>query len=129
MGKLSAIVMDHFRNPRNNGRLERPGGEGWAGSLPAGRFMRIQVRLENGRIDEAAFGTSGCAPAIAAGSFLTEWIRGRSPQEARALTSDQLTEYLGGLPPARLYCAALAVEALHRALDDALNADPGRLTA
>jgi NifU-like protein len=122
--RLSAKAMEHFLNPRNAGPLPNPSGEGWAGSTATSRYMRIQVRLEDGRIRKIGFGTYGCAPAIAAASVLTEWSAGRTVEEARAYTPQRLLRALGGLPEARRYCAALAVEALHAALDDALQPRP-----
>jgi len=116
---FSDTVMEHFVHPRNAGRLQDPSGEGWSGSVEDGRFMRIQVCLEEDRIVEAGFGTYGCAPAIASGSFLTEWACGKTVCEAIAFGAEDLLSALGGLPQARRYCATLAMEALHAALLDA----------
>jgi NifU-like protein involved in Fe-S cluster formation len=121
MPPFSPMVMDHFLDPRNVGTLPSPSGEGWSGSFEAGRFMRLQVLLEGGVVREARYQTYGCAPAIAAGSWLTEWVRGRTVGEARALTPAELEAGLGGLPPRRRFCAALAVDALRQALHQALS--------
>jgi len=80
------------------------------------RFMRIQVRMKHGAIHQASFATYGCAPAIAAGSFLCDWSIGRTPDEVRTMTPETLEQALGGLPPARRFCAGLAVEALQQAV-------------
>lgn len=120
---LSDTAMEHFINTRNAGSLPEPSGEGWSGSVETSRFMRIQVRLNEGRIEDARFGTYGCAPAIAAGSFITEWARGVTVDKARAYTAKALLKDVGGLPKHRLYCADLAVDALHAALDDALQSN------
>jgi nitrogen fixation NifU-like protein len=116
---FSQTVMEHFLGPRNVGELAHPSGEGWAGSPEAGRYMCLQVHLQGDSILEARYRTYGCAPAIAAGSLLTEWLRGRTVPEARALSAAELVAMLGGLPPERLFCADLALEALHDALDEA----------
>lgn len=116
---LSDTVMDHFLHPRHAGELPEASGEGWAGSPESGRYMRIQVRLEGNRLAELGFGTYGCAPAIAAGSFLCEWACGRTIDEAMGYTAQRLLRSLGWLPKHRRDCAMLAVEALARALADA----------
>lgn len=115
-GLFSPTVMEHFLHPRNVGTLAAPTGEGWSGSRESGRLVRIQVRLRDGVVQEARYQTYGCAPAIAAGSFLTEWVQGRTVQEALELGPEELERQLGGLPPQRRFCAALAVDALRQAL-------------
>ena len=120
-GGFSDIVMDHFLHPRNAGTLPAPCGEGWSGSVESARFMRIQVHLQDGRVAEARFGTYGCAPAIAAGSYLTSWACGRPISEVQTATAQWLEEALGGLPSARRYCAELAVAALRKAISDAIE--------
>lgn len=124
MHGLSDTVMDHFLHPRNAGPLPEASGEGWSGNVESGRYMRIQVRLADGCVVEAGFGTYGCAPAIAAGSYLTEWVRGCPVEKARTYTSERLLQALGGLPRPRRYCAELAVTALRTAIDHALQASP-----
>lgn len=118
-GLFSATVMEHFLEPRNSGDLEAPSAEGCAGSVDEGRFVRLQLLVRGQVVQEGRFRTYGCAPAIAACSVLTEWVRGRPIAEAEALTATSLEEMLGGLPPTRRFCAELAVEALRRALDRA----------
>ena len=118
---FSSTVMDHFRNPRHVGPLAVVSGEGWSGSVATSRFMRIQVRLNGSVVAEAGFGTYGCAPAIAAGSYVCEWACGRPASEAINLTATRLLNALGGLPEGRRYCADLAVDALQAALRDALT--------
>lgn len=112
--------MEHFLHPRHTGSLVDPCGEAWSGSQESNRFMRIQVRLEDQTIADTRFGTFGCAPAIAAGSCLTEWVCGKPIAEALQVTAHDLDRMLGGLPPARAYCADLAVDALRGAIEDAV---------
>ena len=113
--------MDHFMNPRHTGDLAAPCGEGWSGPTNRGYFMRIQVCLEDQHVVEARFATFGCVPAIAAGSLITDWVRGRTIDEARVFTAPRLAKALGGLPESRRFCADLAVDALHAALADATS--------
>lgn len=124
---VSAAIWDHFEHARNVGELPDATGEGWAGSRESSRFMRIQVRLDQSSIAAATFGTYGCVPAIACGSYTTEWARGRSTHEALEFTPRQLRKALGGLPEGRRYCADLAVDALHAAVLDALQRNESRL--
>ena len=115
---FSSTVMDHFQNPRNVGSLEGQISQGTAGSLETGRYVQFYLRLEGERITAARFKAYGCVPAIAAGSVLAHWAEGLTVDEARGITTEQLLERLGGLPPQRRFCAALAVEALRNALAD-----------
>lgn len=117
MGGFSSVVMEHFHQPRHVGELDSPTGVGQAGSLEQGRFMRFQVRVQGGVVLEARYQTYGCAPAIAAGSVLAGWVAGRTVAEALALRRDELVGLLGGLPPGRLFCADLALEALRKAVN------------
>ena len=120
MAAFSDIVMHHFLHPRGTGPMPSPTGEGWAGSLETSRTMRIQVRVADGQVLDARFATYGCAPAIAAGNWLCEWVMGRPVAEAQAMSADRLNDELGGLPESRRFCANLAVDALHHALSKAL---------
>lgn len=119
MNGLSEIVLDHFHNPRNPGPMDSPCGDGVSGSPPGQPFVRMQIRVAGGLVEEARFLTYGCVPAISASSFLTEWVRGRALDDAARLTGKQLIEALGGLPRDKHFCADLAVDALRAALDDA----------
>jgi len=110
------IATDHFLNPRNIGPLECPDASGVAGTPGEGNFMVIELRVRDWRIEAARFQTHGCPGAVASGSCLTEWITGITVEEAAGITSEQLDRRLGGLPLGKGHCAALAVEALRRAL-------------
>jgi nitrogen fixation NifU-like protein len=118
---FSDVVLDHFLHPRHTQALQAPDGEGWSGSVDSSRFMRIQVRMKHGVVHQASFATYGCAPAIAAGSYLCEWCIGRTVDDMRRMTSDTLNQALGGLPEARRFCADLAVDALHQAIHHATS--------
>lgn len=112
----SETVLDHFYNPRNAYRMERPDATGKAGEPGRGPFMLIYLRFENERIKAASYQTYGCGPAIAAGSLLTEKVTGVTREEARHWDEAAITEALGGLPPEKRHCSALAAEALRMAL-------------
>jgi nitrogen fixation NifU-like protein len=112
----SRTVADHFLNPRNVGALEAPDAIGQVGSPGAGEFVVLHLRLQGEVIAEACFQTIGCGPAIAACSLLTEWVTGKTREQALALTSEQLIHLLGGLPPDKGFCAGLAIDALRNAL-------------
>lgn len=112
MSTYSTTVWFHFREPKNVGRLENPDGEGFAGGRRAGPFMSFTARLKGDVLEEVRFQTYGCAPAIAAGSYLSEEIRGKGVQDAAQWDVPRLLEALGGLPDDKLHCATLAIAAL-----------------
>lgn len=116
---FSVEVLEYFQHPRFPGRLEAPCGEGTAGSMASGVYARIGVRVEAGQILQARFQTYGCVPAIACCSYLTEWVTGRSVEEAATMHAQQLETALGRLPADRRFCAELAVQALQAALHQA----------
>ena len=112
MATYSRTIWLHFNAPKNVGEVEAPDAEGFAGGRRAGPFFHFTVRLNGGVISEVRFQTFGCAPANAAGSFLSESIRGKSLEEARSWDVPRLLEALGGLPDDKLHCAELCIEAL-----------------
>lgn len=112
----SPIVMDHFGNPRNIGKPPVYNASGTAGNPHGGLFLVVYLNVVEGMIQNAAFQTYGCAAAIAAGSLLTEMIKGKSVQEASRFEAPVLREKLGGLPLGKEQCADLAVSALKNAL-------------
>jgi NifU-like protein involved in Fe-S cluster formation len=112
MSTYSQAVWQNFHEPKNVGRLENPDGEGFAGRRRAGPFFRLTARLEGDRLSEVRFQTYGCAPAIAAGSVLSEAIRGKTLGEAGTWNLERLLAALGGLPDDKMHCAELAMEAL-----------------
>lgn len=117
-------VKEHFANPRNCGQLADAHGEGCAGEPGRGNYMIIQARLDDGRVAALGYKTYGCPPAIAAGSCITEMALGRSVEEALTITREELLTALGGLPLGREHCAALAVDALTKAVQAAADAAP-----
>ncbi|HOI57871.1 MAG: Fe-S cluster assembly scaffold protein NifU [Methanoculleus sp.] len=114
----SEQVMDHFMNPRNMGEIPDANGVGEVGNPTCGDIMRITLRIEDDRIVDAKFKTFGCAAAIASSSMATELIRGKTLDEALAVTNRAVAEALEGLPPQKLHCSVLAEEGIHKAIDD-----------
>jgi nitrogen fixation NifU-like protein len=114
--------MEHFNAPRNSGALEQPDRVGRAGTPGQGPFMILYLKLDDGRVARAGYQTFGCGASIAAGSLLTETIVGREIRECLALTSEQLSDAMGGFPPDKAHCPILAVAALRDALKGVASA-------
>ncbi|MBI3273130.1 MAG: iron-sulfur cluster assembly scaffold protein [Planctomycetes bacterium] len=111
------IVMEHFTNPRNVGDLKDANAVGMVRNGVCGDVAKLFLRIEAGRILEAKFRTFGCGASIAASSVLTELVRGRSLEEAGALTQEDVARALGGLAEPKIHCAVLAEDALRAALE------------
>ena len=118
MALYSEKVMDHFMNPRNVGTIEDASGVGEIGNAKCGDIMKIYLKIENDIIVDCKFETFGCGSAIASSSMATEMIKGKSIQEALALTNKAVFEALDRLPAAKVHCSVLAEEAIKSALKD-----------
>ena len=114
---FSELVMEHFRNPRNAGKLPNATAEVQATNPVCGDILELAVRLENERISDVRFLCRGCTTSIACASFLTEQIKGNTLVAARLLTADAISGGLGGLPPATFHGAQLAADALRMLLE------------
>jgi nitrogen fixation NifU-like protein len=107
----SEAVLDHFQNPRNVGTLDTATATISVENPVCGDILELSARMESGRITEARFRTRGCVTAMACSSLLTELLRGKTSAEVRAITPEQLSEALGGLPQATFHAAQLARDA------------------
>lgn len=116
MGMYNEKVMDHFTNPRNVGTLEDASAVGTYGSPVCGDMMEISLKIENGIIVDAKFRTFGCGSAIASSSIATEMVRGKTLEEALALTNQNFVDELGGLPGAKIHCSVLSEQAIKTAI-------------
>ena len=118
MALYSDKVMDHFRNPRNVGRIENADGVGEVGNARCGDIMTIYLKIDNDIITDVKFETFGCGSAIASSSMATELIKGKPISEAVRLTNKAVAEALDGLPAHKMHCSVLAEEAIKAALKD-----------
>ena len=120
----SEKVMDHFENPRNMGEIPDASGSGTVGNAKCGDIMKMDIKVENGIIVDVKFKTFGCGAAIATSSMATEMVKGKTLDEALALTNKAVADALDGLPPVKMHCSLLAEEAIHAAIDDYRKAHP-----
>lgn len=112
------IVMDHFMNPRNVGVIENADGVGQVGNVKCGDIMKMYILVENDIIVDCKFKTFGCGSAIASSSIATEIIKGKSIDDALAMTNKDVIDALGGLPAVKVHCSVLAEQALKSAIYD-----------
>ena len=118
MALYSEKVMDHFKNPRNVGEIENPSGVGQVGNAKCGDIMKIYLQVEDNIIVDVKFETFGCGSAIASSSMATEMIKGKTVEEALALTNRDVVTALDGLPTHKIHCSVLAEEAIKTAVKD-----------
>ncbi len=114
-------VLDHYENPRNVGVLDKDAsnvGTGMVGAPACGDVMRLQIQVDDkGVIEEAKFKTYGCGSAIASSSLLTEWVKGKTVDEASEIKNTEIVEELE-LPPVKIHCSVLAEDAIKAAIND-----------
>ena len=116
-------VIDHYENPRNVGTFNKDDdsvGTGMVGAPACGDVMKLQIRVEDGVITDAKFKTYGCGSAIASSSLVTEWVKGRTLEEAEKIKNSQIAEELA-LPPVKIHCSILAEDAIKAAIKDYKN--------
>jgi nitrogen fixation protein NifU and related proteins len=109
-------VLEHFRHPHNQGEMKDCDAVGQEGNPVCGDVMKIYLKIKNNIIEDVKFETLGCAAAIAVSSDLTDMVKGKTLDEALAITKDDVVNDLGGLPPVKVHCSMLGVDALHQAI-------------
>ena len=116
----SSQVIDHYENPRNVGSFDKTDpevGTGMVGAPACGDVMKLQIKVEDGIITDARFKTYGCGSAIASSSLVTEWVKGKTLDEAQTIKNTQIAQELA-LPPVKIHCSILAEDAIKAAIED-----------
>ena len=116
----SSQVIDHYENPRNVGSFDKGDdsvGTGMVGAPACGDVMKLQIKVDNGVITDARFKTYGCGSAIASSSLVTEWVKGKTLDEAATIKNTAIAEELA-LPPVKIHCSILAEDAIKAAIED-----------
>ena len=116
----SEKVIDHYENPRNVGKMDAGDvnvGTGMVGAPACGDVMKLQIRVEDGIIRDAKFKTYGCGSAIASSSLVTEWVKGKTLEQAGSIKNAEIAEELA-LPPVKIHCSILAEDAIKAAIAD-----------
>lgn len=119
----SEKVIDHYENPRNVGKMDADDssiGTGVVGAPACGDVMRLQIKVEDGIITDAKFKTYGCGSAIASSSLVTEWVKGKTLDQAGSIKNSAIAEELA-LPPVKIHCSILAEDAIKAAINDYRN--------
>jgi nitrogen fixation NifU-like protein len=122
----SEKVIDHYENPRNVGKMDASDvnvGTGMVGAPACGDVMKLQIRVEDGIIRDAKFKTYGCGSAIASSSLVTEWVKGKTLDQAGAIKNAEIAEELA-LPPVKIHCSILAEDAIKAAVADYKSKHP-----
>jgi nitrogen fixation NifU-like protein len=113
-------VIDHYENPRNVGSLDKNDpsvGTGMVGAPACGDVMKLQIKVEDGIITDAKFKTYGCGSAIASSSLVTEWVKGKTLEQAAVIKNSDIAQELA-LPPVKIHCSILAEDAIKAAIND-----------
>ena len=116
----SQKLIDHYENPQNVGSFDKNDnnvGTGLVGAPACGDVMKLQIKVENGVIQDAKFKTFGCGSAIASSSLITEWVKGRTLNEAKSIKNIQIAKELA-LPPVKIHCSVLAEDSIKAAIKD-----------
>ena len=119
----SEQVIDHYENPRNVGSFDKSDntvGTGMVGAPACGDVMKLQIKVKDGIIQDAKFKTYGCGSAIASSSLVTEWVKGKTLDEATSIQNTQIAQELA-LPPVKIHCSILAEDAIKAAINDYKN--------
>ena len=114
----SEKVLKHFKNPHNVGKIDAADGIGTVGNRACGDVMKLYIKVKDNKIVDIKFETMGCAAAIATSSMITDLAKGKTIEDALKITKDNVVEELEGLPPIKVHCSLLAIDALHAAIKD-----------
>jgi nitrogen fixation NifU-like protein len=114
-------VLEHFKHPHNQGVIKDADAIGEVGNPVCGDVMKIYIKIKDLVIEDVKFETLGCAAAIAVSSALTDLVKGKTIDQALEITKDKIVDDLGGLPPQKIHCSMLGVEALHKAIEEYKN--------
>ena len=114
----SEKVIEHFKNPEHTGEIEDESGVGKVGNPACGDVMHVSIKVENGIIKKAKFKTFGCAAAIASSDMVCELVEGMTIEEALNLSKNDIVKALDGLPPLKIHCSVLGIDALKKAIED-----------
>jgi len=117
----SKKVLKHFKSPHNLGKIKDPDGVGEVGNLACGDVMKLYIKVVENKISDVKFETYGCAAAIATSSITTDLVKGKTIEEALAMTNKEVIDSLDGLPPIKIHCSLLSVDALNEAIYDYLK--------
>ncbi len=117
----SKEVIDAFREPHNYGKLKSPDGVGKVGNIVCGDVMWLYIKVKDDIIANVSFETFGCVAALASSSIITDLVKGKTIEQALKLTKDKVLKSLGGLPPIKVHCSVLAIDALGEAIYDYLS--------
>ncbi|MFH0748798.1 MAG: Fe-S cluster assembly scaffold protein NifU [Candidatus Bathyarchaeota archaeon] len=120
-------VMEHFKNPHNMGEIPDADGVGSVGNPVCGDLMTIYIKVKDNILTDVRFKTFGCGAAIATSSMVTDLAKGKTLDEAMKITRANVAENLGGLPPVKMHCSNLAVDALHVAIEDYRKKKEGKI--
>ncbi len=123
IGLYTKKVIEHFRNPHNMGKIKNPDSVGKAGNIICGDVMRLYINVGKDKkgkeiIKDVSFETYGCVAAIAASSVITDLVKGKTLEESLNFNREEIVKKLGGLPPIKIHCSVLAVDALYEAIYD-----------
>jgi nitrogen fixation NifU-like protein len=121
MNDYTDKVLEHFRNPKNMGKIDNPDGIGKVGNPVCGDVMVIYIKVEDNKILDCKFETFGCVAAIATSSVLTELVKGKTIEEALRVSNKDVAEELGGLPSIKMHCSLLAEKGIKTAIEDYLK--------
>jgi nitrogen fixation NifU-like protein len=119
-------LMEHFRSPKNMGKMENPDGVGKVGNPVCGDVMYLYIKVKDNRVADIKWETFGCAAAIGTSSIITELAKGRTLEEAEKITKQDVADALGGLPPIKMHCSVLSTDALKEAIEDYRSKGKGK---